>query len=321
MPRKLLALVLLALASFASARTRAIAPGGGMDDAERRATGSTVSGLVTGVAGNLISLAGGLVAIDATGAKVTGTIEPGAMLFATVRNENGTLRATNIIATRIADATLSGTVESVDVANRTLTVLGRTIHVTNETSFGGIRHRDGGLGLEDILADQLVAVQAESVNGRLVATTVLVLAPIAPSVNATRGTVKSIGADSWTIEREGGSAMTFVVNAQTKIAGTPKVGDTVEVLYRVDTAKANVAIAIMKFQRPDTPPTLPEFARVSGTVRAIDGALWTVGDTKLHTNDRTRIEPGIKVGDAIEALGEKRSDGSVLAIFIAKKRF
>jgi hypothetical protein len=320
MPRKLFILVLLALASFASARTRAVAPGGGMDDAERRATGSTVSGLVTGVAGNTISLAGGLVTIDATGAKVTGTIAPGAMLFATVRNDNGTLRATNIVATRIADATISGTVDAVDPANRTLTVLGRTIHVTNDTSFGGVRHRDGGLRLEDILVDQLVAVQAANVNGRLVASTVLVLAPIAPSVNATRGTVRSIGADSWVIEREGGTAMTFVVNAQTKIAGTPKVGDIVEVLYRVDTGNANVAIAIMKFERRDT-PALPELARVSGTVRAIDGAIWTVGDTKLHTNERTRIEPGIKVGDAIEALGEKRSDGSVLAIVIAKKRF
>jgi hypothetical protein len=321
MLRKLLVLVLLALASFASARTRAVSPGGVMDEAERRASGSTVSGLVTGVNGSLISIAGGLVTIDATGAKVTGTIEPGAMIFATVRTENGALLATNIVATRIADATISGNVDSVDVPNHTLTILGRTIHVTAETSFGGIHHRDSSFGLDDILAGQLAAVQAENVNGRLVATSVLVLAPVTPSVHTTRGTVKSIGNHEWTIDRaDNAGPLTLVIDAQTKIIGTPKVGDTVEVLYRVDSANANVAIAIMKFSRPEL-PTLPEFARVSGTVKSIDPHFWVVGDVKLLINDRTKIEPGIHVGDAVEALGEKHSDGSVTAIFITKKRF
>lgn len=320
MLRKLAVLALLLLATIASARTRAVAGGGGgMDEAQRRAAASSVSGIVTSVNGNVIALAGGLVTIDATGAHTTGTIEPGAMVFATVTNDNGTLRASNVLATRIADATITGTVDHVDTTNHTLTVLGRTITITNDTSIGGMAHRDGGLTLGDIVAGELVAVQAENVNGHLVATTVIVLAPIAPQVDAVRGTVKSIGTDSWVIEREGGAAMTFTIDAHTKITGTPKVGDTVEVLYRIDSAHANIAVAIVKFERPQL-PTIPDLARVTGVVKSIDGKTWTIGETKVVTNDHTKIEPGIHVGDSVEAVGEKHSDGSVTAVFIVKKR-
>ncbi|HEX2062249.1 MAG TPA: DUF5666 domain-containing protein, partial [Thermoanaerobaculia bacterium] len=238
-------------------------------------------------------------------------IEPGMIVFATVRapgQANAPLVATTIAATRIADATLFGTVDSVDAANRTFTLLGRTIHVTDDTSVSG-----------EILANQIVQVQTESVNGRLVASSVLVVAQVPPSVHTARGTVKSIAPDTWVIDQEG-KTLTLVIDAQTKIAGSPKVGDRVEVLYRVDSSHANVAIAIARFDMPHV-PTIPTITRVSGVVKTITASAWTIGDLTVKIGERTKIEPGIRVGDTVEVLAEKKEDGSLTAVLILRRRF
>jgi hypothetical protein len=331
MTRKALFLAAVLLASIASAGTRSL-------DGTRPSTGATVNGMVTSVSGNLIQLAGGKITVDATGAKVIvgngkdGTvaqIEAGMMLFAALSSTdvaaNAPLPAETIVASRLADAGLLGPVQSVDTAAGTITLLGRTIRVTAETSFGGIlKRRDGTApGLGDILPNQIVQVQVDVEGGQLVASSILLLTPTLPDVQSTRGTVKSIGTDSWIIDRERGDEITVAIDAQTKIVGSPKVGDTVEVLYRVDSSHNFVAISILKFEKPPIPPVTDLF-RFSGKVKAIAAHEWVItresGDQKVLIDQHSKIEPGIAVGDGVEVLAQRKDDGSVVALAIARRR-
>ena len=320
MLRKFALLTLILCAVTAFARTRAASHPSPV------AGSGTVNGTVSRVSGNVIELAGGTVSIDATGAKIltrrgiaatAADIKPGMQLFAAVNGANasaqGALPATLITISEPADLTLSGPIESVDRSARSFVLLGETIHVDNDTSFGGVK-RGAPTTFDDLQSNLLASVQADNVNGRLVAREVLVIAPIPVPVQHLRGTVKSIGTDSWTVDNT-----TLVVNAQTKIVGSPKVGDAVEVLYTVDTAHNKVAVSIAKFERVD-PPKISNFV---GTVRTMGATSWTVrvdnADRTFTVNDRTRIMPGIQVGDTVSVMTVENSDGTHTAVAILRK--
>ncbi|HYR29362.1 MAG TPA: DUF5666 domain-containing protein [Thermoanaerobaculia bacterium] len=313
--------LLIAVSGFATTRIN--------DAVTRPASGATVGGTVTAVDGNLIHLAGGNITIDVAGAKIHGAsdrIEPGMLVFATLTATdvapNAPLPASSISVTRLPDATLSGPVQRVDVAANTLAVLGRTIHVNADTSFGGVRKsRDAERPtLADILPNQLVQVTVDETNGQLVATSILVLTPVIPEVHSRRGEVKSIDAQSWVIDE-----LTVQIDAQTKIAGDPKVGDTVEVLYRVDSSRAYVAISIIKLNIP-VPPFL-RTVRLTATVSAIGPQEWAIvieegrERATVKINESSKIEPGIVAGDRVEILAAKGGDGTLTALVILKRRF
>ncbi|HEX8251962.1 MAG TPA: DUF5666 domain-containing protein [Thermoanaerobaculia bacterium] len=315
MPRKLVLLALLLVTSIASARVRSVAhPGGRLDAA-------TVNGIITGVNGDVVSIADGLVTIDTSEARVVGELEIGMLLFATVRpsaDANAPLRATMVATTRLSDASLTGPLDSVDTTARTLTLLGRTIEITDDTSFGNAS------GLNELLPNQLVFVQAEVLGGRLVATNVMVLARVTPSVRTLHGTVKSIGDHAWVIARDGESDVTVAIDSRTRIAGAPKVGDTVDVIYTVDNAHTFVAVAIVKLDRP-TIPGIPQVTRISGRVRTMDASTWTIareqggGDVQVAVDARTQIQPGITVNDRVEVLARQNENGTLTAFVIVKR--
>lgn len=313
----LLALIVLSLSAFA--RTRAVT------QREQHPQGGTISGIVEGVDGSLIRLADGLIAVDASDAKIiigrgreatAADIEPGMLLFATIGSDG---KASMITATRFGDATLFGAVDSVDVAARTLVVLGKTIHVDDETSFGGFRNGED-VDLSDIVRNQLVQVQVDAVNGQLVAREVLVLAPVPPQISGLRGVVKSIGTESWELE-SGQTVETVVVNAQTKIVGSPKAGDTVEVLYSIDSANRKVAISIIKIVR--LPPV--RVVQFHGKVKSIAGTTWVVttdGEDKTMTvNEQTKVTPDTGVGHLVQVLASQADDGTLTALAVIRLRF
>lgn len=324
MTRKLLLpLVLLLITSAALARTRSVSSAGGDSRSEARVAGATVSGIVTAISGNQIQLAGGLVTIDATGAQFAvdrGTsatiaaIEPGMLIFATLKSNEAPLVASMITATSLPDATLTGPVQRIDLATSSFTLLGRTIFVDADTSFGGFK-REGRPTLADLLPNEVVVATVDATGGRLVATSVLVVSFTPPTVKATHGTVKSIAPDSWVIAREREGDLTLVVNAQTKIAGAPKVGDQVEVIYSIDSANANVAISIIRFERP-APPNQTTLFR--GRVKTIEPTVWTVDDTRVLINEKTKIVGSPRVGDNVEVLAQKNDAGALVAILIVK---
>ena len=321
MSRKLAVLALLLLLSFSAfARSRALM------HREQHPQGGTVSGVVESVDGNLVRLADGLVVVDASEAKIVvgrgreataAQIEPGMLLFAAIRSDG---KASMITATRFGDATLSGAVDSVDVPAGTLVLLGTTIHIDDETSFGGFRNGED-LDLSDIVRNQLVQVQVDAVNGRLIAREVLVLAPVPPQIGGLRGTVKTIGTESWEIETDH-ETVTVVVNAQTKIVGSPKVGDTVEVLYSIDSANRKVAISIIRFERIPPPQKVVQF---HGTVKSIAGEVWVITvdgeDKSIKVNDRTKVTPNTGAGDLVQVLAHEDDDGTLTAIVVMKLRF
>jgi hypothetical protein len=260
--RKLTVLALLLVSLSAFARTRAVAS---THPDQLRGNTATVSGIVTSRAENLISLAEGLIVIDGGGAEIVvgrsrnatvADIQPGMLVFAALRDvttaTHGPLLARLITATPTSDASMTGVVDNVDLVNRRFTLLRETIHVDDDTSFGSARHGEVP-GLGSLQRNQIVQVQADAIGGRLVAREVLVLSPVLPDLARLRGTVVTIGPEAWTVRREeGGEAVTLVINSRTIIAGSPKVGDRVEVLYEITPAHAFVALTILKVdsQRP-----------------------------------------------------------------------
>ncbi len=324
-----LALTLMAGVSFAQSRGRAITPA----PEKVNVSGRTVSGIVSSVQGNLVSIAGGLVIIDASTAKITGerdgggsltSITPGSLIFAVLKDTevaaNAPLPAAVIGVTRIADAILTGPVTSIDVAGSTLTMLGRRIRITPQTTFMAPEHGTAARGLGDLLPNQIVAVEANASAGALVASSVRVLSPVPLPTAILHGTVKSMSTTSWVIsDSREKKDVTVLVNAQTRIAGAPVVGDAVDVIASIDSAHAYVAISIVK--SPVLSP-LPELSRIEGRVKSISSTSWVITenksqhDTTVLVDAQTKIVGSPKVGDTVEVLARTNDAHALLAISI-----
>jgi hypothetical protein len=268
MTAKRLFLVLLLVAAAANAQMNrhhgpAPSPGISIGDPFHLNGPATVSGTVSSVAGHIINVANGAVSIDATGAKIVdghganaslASVTVGSLIVATVKSDgiaaNAPIPATLIAVAKPAGLTLTGPVTAVDVAHNTFTLLGKTIQVTVQTSFGGPFFGVPIHGLADIQPNELVLVQANPSGAQsIVADSVLVMSMHVAQPEFIHGTVKSIAADAWVITR-GSRDVTVTVNAQTQIVGNPKVGDTVDVMALTDSSGKLVAISIMKSFMP-----------------------------------------------------------------------
>lgn len=296
----LLLFVLVALNSFAQVRSRATMP------VPIDLSGSTVSGIIGSVSGPFIHLADGLVTIDTTGARMAGDPPtPGSPLFAVINSlqvaPNAPLPAEYVAVTRLPQVTLTGSVTMINDGESTLTVLGRTIKVTPQTAISGLITKTTKLA--EIVIHQTVQVNADNFGGVLVASSIRVLsikpvpAPPLPLPTFIRGTVRSISNTAWVIAAEE-RVWTITVNAQTKIIGDPKVGDTVDVLITSD----NVALSIINEPQ----------MRITGFVKSIAPTQWTVGlgpagslapDFLVEVNENTKIVGDPRVGDRVEVAG------------------
>jgi Domain of unknown function (DUF5666) len=333
MSRKLLAalfalLFAMLLAVSALAKDRAVASSKPGRPPVAIGSGASVTGEVTAVSGNLITLAAGLVTIDATNAKILhgdgaatiAAIEPGALILATLQETDtqstGPLVATAIAILRNADVTFTGTTQSVDVAGSQFVLLGRTIKVDANTTFVNFGERASIAGLQ---ANMLIIVEADVAAGALVATRITLISPIPPRPHVVNGVVKSIGTAEWVITVDQHDT-TFVVNASTKILGAPKAGDKVDVLYTVDSANANVALSIIKSIE------VPKIAKFTGIVKSIDGPRWVITrdddhkDVVVNWPASVRILPVARVGDRVEVLAIEQTDGTYTAVLIVPRR-
>ncbi len=319
---------MLLLALNVVAKNRAVAPPP-QDDASRGiGSGASVTGEVSAVSGTLITLAGGLVMIDASSAKILdhdgaatiSAIQPGARIIATLRDPGtvttGPLVATAIAVLRHADVTFTGTVQSVDTAGSQFLLLNRTIKVDANTTFVNFG-RQGSIA--NLQANTVVIVEANVVGGALVASRVTLISPIPPRPQTASGVVKSIGTDAWVITVRDHDT-TFVVNASTKILGEPKAGDRVEVLYTVDSAHANVALSIIKSIEA------PKAVKFTGIVKSIETPKWVITRDSDHKDVvvnwplSVRISPAANPGDRVEVIGTENADGTYTAISIVPIR-
>lgn len=308
----LLALALLiATAAFAD-RGRASGPG--------HLPGTTVTGIVTAVNGSNVSLANGLVTIDVSHATITddrganATITPGSLIFAVLQSSTS-LVASSVVVSSVPQVTLSGPVQSVNASAGTFQLLGLTIHTDANTSFGG-DHRIRRLS--DIAANDVVVVQANNVGGALVASSIVVFAaPQQIFVTVLHGTVKQIGTDSWIITDSNHNDITIAVNQQTRILGSPKVGDVVDVLANVDSAHNYVAIAI-------TVSPVNNVLHFTGVVKQTGANSWVIGpavglgpDRIVQITSHTLIVGNPQVGDRVDVVLDPTSALNV-AVSITK---
>jgi len=326
----LLPALLLFLALPAAAVTRTMpTPEGPSSDA--------IEGTVTSISipfaggGPIVTLLDGLVSFDATGATVrfsngaagtTADLAIGQRLVAFVESTQAMPKAKSIVVlAQRTDVTLTGTVDAVDLTARTLTVLGFTARVTDKTVFGGPWDGAGQAGLENVKAGDLVLVAAISDARALVATRVMKLSPSPAPAVPVHGIVESIGTVSWTIVLKDGTKSVVKVDAETKIVGDPKVGDEVDILARQQSDGSLLALLIAAVVPP---PTVPA-EQYQGMVKSIGTTSWTVGprvgegpDRIFAVNGTTKVLGDPKVGDEVGVLAVKQTDGSFLAILIAK---
>ena len=289
---------------------------------------ASVTGEVTAVSGNLITLAGGHFTIDATNAKILhgrglatiADVEVGALITATLQ-EPGTVSTAPLVANTIAilrnaDVTFTGTIQSVDSAGNQFLLLNETIKVDAETTFVNFGN---DASLASLRSNMLVLVEADAAAGGLVASRVTLIAAIPPRPQFASGVVKSIGTEAWVItirDRD----MTFVVNPSTKILGSPKAGDRVEVFYNVDSAHANVALSIVKSF------DAPKFVEFTGVVKSVNPPLWVItreGDRKdvvVDWPESVRFPPVARVGDRVVVVGVENADGTYRAFAILPRR-
>lgn len=323
MTRKLAVLVLLFAVSL-FAKERSVAPPKQDDGRIALGSGASVTGEVSSVNGNVITLAGG-VAIDASNAKILhfegsatiAAVKPGMLITATVKDpesiSTGPLVATAIAILRSADVTFTGTIQNVDTAGNQFLLLNRTIKVDANTRFVNAS------GIADVKANMLAVVEANVAGNALVASRVTVAAPIPPRPQTATGVVKSIGSNSWVITVRDRDT-TFVVNATTKILGDPRVGDKVEVLYTVDSAHANVALAIVKHIE------VPKVVKFSGVLKSIEAHHLVITrdddqkDVIVKWPENVRIFFVVRPGDRVDVVATENADGTYSLITIVPKR-
>lgn len=208
---------------------------------------------------------------------------------------------------------LRGTVKTIGTTSWTITEADgrdRAVTVTADTRIVG----------DPVVGDQVEVVGRSDSAGGFVAQLIAKLPAAPPVLERLRGTVKSIANDAWVITTArtpsgaDGTDVRVLVNAQTRIVGDPRVGDTVDVLGTRDSTGGFLAQVISKVVVPIPTPD----ATVTGVVRSIEGTVWTVGDVKVLVSPMTRIVGSPRVGDTVKATGMRMPDGSLMAKSIEK---
>ena len=328
--RSFAALLALVLTLPLFARDRAVAAGRQGPSALL----SIVSGTVSSVTGTTIAIADGAVTVDASAAVIasrrgTGTIAAvtrGSRITAHVAAEatpNAPLRATHII---VIDAepelTLTGNVQSVDRANRSFVLLGRTIFVTDETTFAG---RTGSVTqvIDWVAANSYFAVTANVAGGRIVAESIYGLPspPTAPELTTFEAVVQTIATAEWAVLREG-RTVTVKITPNTTITGSPRPGDRVRVVGTAEPANVVTAVSIHKVDVSIGPNPQP-LRWIHGTVLGTHASSWTIQEkdkmieTSVEINANTRIMPGVGNGMQVDVLVEVR-DNRLIAVLITR---
>jgi hypothetical protein len=298
-------------------------------------------GIVSSVdpAHQLISIAGGQIVIDATGAEIRNdsgpatfaAIRPGAHIATVILpgayGPGVPLKARVVQVLTQPLGSLTGTVEAIDLAAGTFTLLGHTIHVDEQTRFGGVTPTRDPHSLADLEVGQSVHVPLNGSQSELVAAEVFVHSPTPDQQLSFTGVVLSIQDNVWTIQ--GREVVTVHVTSHTSISRLAVVGSTVMVLARVDDGQIT-AIAIDLYAPPRiNPPRTTQTvvgiltARTETTITVNNGpasieiflAPYTrfIDDPQIGDNVRVTVS---REGDRTIALSVEKFSGPVTFVFI-----
>jgi hypothetical protein len=243
--------------------TPALGPSLPSDPFRSPVSGAAVTGTVASVQGSIITLNSGgapAIRIDAAPAKFLGEAR-----LVTLADVKAGVRITAYISTTPAPAAgaalpaqlitiedlpglvVTGPLQSIDVPQKRFTVLGITLTADATTSFSSAFPFFAPIkNVGDLAVGQMVNVSGEFSGGAIVAKRVQLLTPVIPITATFNGTVKSISATAWVLTGGDGQDVTVTIDGQTKIIGSPKAGDRVQVIANVDTAHNYVAVLILR---------------------------------------------------------------------------
>ena len=133
-----------------------------------------------------------------------------------------------------------------------------------------------------------------------------------PLLISFRGPVQTITPTAWTI-----AGRVVSVDSDTKVVGDPKVGDTVDVLARIQNPPPGslapsylVAISIIKAPVILPPNPGDHATEFDGTVEAIPASTngmplghWKISSRDVVVNGLTKLDAGIVVGTAVHVKG------------------
>jgi len=294
---------------------------------------STIDGTVSAVAGTVLDVIGGQFQIDVAKATITSgdgpfssplpatAIPVGARVVAQVLVPDvippPPFQATSVIVFLPRDGQLVSTIRGVDVAGGKFTMFFHSISTNAATKWSGFGPNGSVKGIGDLSAGMLATVSVVNSGGvsGLLATSVEAYGTVTPPLLiAFRGAVRSIGAMQWQIDGRG-----VTVNADTKIVGDPKVGDTVDVLARVQNPPPGslapsylVALSIVKTTIIVPPGPGDRATEFDGTVESIPPVAtaggaplghWKISSRDVIVNGLTKLDSGIAVGTPVHVKG------------------
>ncbi|MEO8053777.1 MAG: DUF5666 domain-containing protein [Acidobacteriota bacterium] len=295
---------------------------------------SSVDSVVSKVNGPILDVLGGALQLDVTNAKITGGddrfaspvpwsgIPVGSRVVAQVIVPDvipavfpPRLPATSVVVFLTNSGSLSGVVQGIGEAQGTFTLLYTSVKTNAATEWSGTK-ADGShvKGLSDLSAGMhAVAVVTVDASG-VTAKSVFAYAPPTTRIEAFRGKVETQDAILWTIDRR-----SVQVNADTKIVGDPKVGDTVDVLAKVQILPPGsaapppipVALSIVKVASTPPPPTdrTVEFDGVVESLPPAAGSMsaplghWTISGKDVLVSPFTKVDAGIAKGTRVHVKG------------------
>ncbi len=287
----------------------------------------TLTGVITDVTGNQVSLNGGIVVLDVTNATIlsrgdggtsgVGALVVGAPVMATVnaKNSDGSLVAVTVLVGSADAIEVRGTIDAIDTTAGTLTVMGLTITTDAHTVFTGSTSRGPVASLADLQVGDTVAVEAVRSGTALVAQHVSAGAGTGSGDDGQNedvtfaGRVDATGDTSWTISRR-----TVAITSSTQITGSPVVGDLVKVTATKDSSGALTALTITKLggsQGGGQP-----MVAVHGTLQAKASDSWTISGTVVKIDSSTIIKGNPQVGDRVNGIAKKNGDGTLTAVLL-----
>lgn len=323
--------------------------------------GGSVDSVVSKVNGPVLDVFDGALQIDVTNAKITGGddrlaspvawsgILVGSRIVAQVTVPDAIpavfpprLTATSVVVFLAGAGSLSGTVQAVDLAGGSFLLVFTSVKTTAATDWSGTK-ADGTpvKGLSDISRGMFATATVLANGGTVVATHVYAYAPPSSRIIAFRGKVVRIDGAIWTIGEN-----VVQVNADTKIVGSPVVGDTVDVLEKVQVLPPGsmapttipVAISITKVVNVPPPPTdrRIEFDGIVESIPATPTASilpplghWTISGRDVLVTAMTKLDTGIVKGSAVHVEGvtvpasvmapSNAAAGQIVATSITKK--
>ena len=295
---------------------------------------STVEGTVSRAAGPILDLIEGGIQIDVTHATITGGddrlasplpwsgILVGARVVAQVTvPEVGVavsppppLPATRVVVFQTRAGALSGTIQSVDVRAGKFTMLDHSIATNASTKWSGGGPNGAIKGIGDLAAGMFASVDVVNSGGLLATSVEAHGTEVPPELIAFRGPVQTISTTAWTI-----AGRVVQIDSDTKIAGDPKVGDTVDVVARFHNPPPGslapsylVALSIVKSIVIVPPGPGDRATEFDGAVESIPPAAapgavplghWKIASRDVVVNGLTKVDSGIVVGTTVHVKG------------------